>query len=343
MNIARPSFANVLTLAGALIAAPAASMAQNTAAADAGSITIYNGQHVELTKEWGDAYTRQTGVKVVLRNAEEMELANQILQEGDASPADVILTENSPAMDLLDVAGRFAPPPAETLNQILDNFRPANGHWTGVAARSTVFDYNTDKLKPEQLPKSIMDLADPSWKGRWSGAVTGGDFQAIISAILQLKGSAATLDWLKGMKANAVLYKGNVAIVKAVNAGQVDAGVIYHYYFARDRAGTGENTNHSALYYFKNQDPGAFVSTSGGGVLASSKHAAQAQAFLRFITSKEGQEILAKGDSMQYTVGVGAPANPNLTPIADLQAPKVDPAKLNGKEVIDLITQAGLM
>ncbi len=226
---------------------------------------------------------------------------------------------------------------------MLDNFKPADGHWTGVAARSTVFVYNKNTLTPDQMPKSIMDLADPSWKGRWGGAITGADFQAIISAILELKGDAATLDWLKGMKANAKLYKGNGAALKAVNDGQVDSAVIYHYYFMRDHLTTGQDTSNSELYYFKNQDPGAFISTSGGGVLASSKHVAEAQAFLKFITSKEGQTILAKGDSMQYTVGVGVPSNPGLTPLSDLQPPKVDPAKLNGKKVIDLITQAGLM
>ncbi len=138
------------------------------------------------------------------------------------------------------------------------------------------------------------------------------------------------------MKANAKLYKGNGAALKAVNDGQVDSAVIYHYYFMRDHLTTGQDTNNSELYYFKNQDPGAFISTSGGGVLASSKHLAEAQAFLKFITSKEGQTILAKGDSMQYPVGVGVPSNPGLTPLSDLQPPKVDPAKLNSKKVIDL-------
>ncbi len=156
--------------------------------ADASITTSYNGQHLALTKEWADGFTKATGVKVVLRNAEDIELANQIVQEGAASPADVILTENSPAMDLLDQAGRFAPPPADTLSQVLDNFKPSDGHWSGVAARSTVFAYNKNKLKPDELPKSIMDLANPSWKGRWSAAVTGADFQAIISAILETQG-----------------------------------------------------------------------------------------------------------------------------------------------------------
>ena len=119
--------------------------------------------------------------------------------------------------------------------------------------------------------------------------------------------------------------------------------MIYHYYYFGDQAKTGENSSNVALHYFKNQDPGAFVSISGGGVLASSKHPEQAQAFLKWITGKGGQDILRTGDSFEYAVGKGAQSNPKLVPLADLQAPEVDPAKLNSKKVTDLMTAAGLL
>ncbi len=75
-----------------------------------------------------------------------------------------------------------------------------------------------------------MDLAKPEWKGRWAASPSGADFQAIVSAMLALKGEQATLEWLKAMKTNATAYKGNSTVMKAVNAGQIDGGVIYHYY-----------------------------------------------------------------------------------------------------------------
>jgi iron(III) transport system substrate-binding protein len=344
MSFARLSLVG-MTLIAALIAAPAATMAQSApSSADGGSIVIYNGQHVELTQAWASGFTKETGIRVVLRNGEDPELANQIVQEGANSPADVFLTENSPSMVLVDNAGLFAPLPADTLAQVSDNFRPSTGKWIGVAARSTVFAYNKNKLTATQLPKSIMDLADPSWKGRWGASPSGADFQAIVSAMLELKDASAAEAWLKAMKQNALLYKGNNAALKAVNGGQIDGAIIYHYYYFADQAKTGENSNNTALYYFRNQDPGAFVSTSGGGVLASSKHPSQSQAFLKFITGKQGQEILSKDNSSpQYVVGVDAKSNPELVPLADLQAPKVDPSKLNGRQVVDLMTAAGLM
>jgi iron(III) transport system substrate-binding protein len=151
---------------------------------------------------------------------------------------------------------------------VAPEFRPEHGRWIGIAARSTVFVYNPEKISESQLPHSLMDLAKPEWKGRWAASPSGADFQAIVSAMLALKGEQATLDWLKAMKTNFVAYKGNSTVMKAVNAGQIDGGVIYHYYRFVDQAKTGENSKNTKLYYFKHQDPGAFVSISGGGVLA---------------------------------------------------------------------------
>ncbi len=306
-------------------------------------IVVYNAQHTSLTQAWANGFTAETGIKVTLRNGGDTELGNQIVQEGAASPADVFLTENSPAMALVDSRGLFAPLAADTIAQVGPNYRPAHGRWVGIAARTTVFVYNKRKLTTAQLPKSLLDLAKPEWKGRWAASPAGADFQAIVSALVELKGEAVAADWLKAMKDNAVLYKGNGVAMKAVNAGQVEGAVIYHYYRFGDQAKTGENSDSTSLHYFRNEDPGAFVSISGGGVLASSKHQAQAQAFLKWITGKGGQDILRTGDSYEYAVGVGAQSNRNLVPLAELQAPKVEPSKLNSKKVSNLMTQAGLL
>ncbi|HEY4200363.1 MAG TPA: iron ABC transporter substrate-binding protein [Devosiaceae bacterium] len=327
----------LVTVLATLLLAPTASFA-----ADDG-ILVYNAQHQALTQAWADGFTKETGIKVTLRNGSDTELGNQIVQEGAASPADVFLTENSPSMALVDGAGLFAPVDADTLAQVPENFKAADGKWVGIAARSTVFAYDNRKLKEADLPKSMLDLADAKWNGRWGAAPAGADFQAIVSALLQLKGEETTANWLKAMNDGATKFKGNGAAMKAVNDGQVDGAVIYHYYYFGDQAKTGENSANVTLHYFRNEDPGAFVSLSGGGILASSKHAADAQAFLKWITGKAGQDVLKTGNSFEYAVGNGAQSNPKLVPIADLQAPKIEPSTLNSKAVTDLMTAAGLI
>ncbi|MFP3677351.1 iron ABC transporter substrate-binding protein [Pseudomonas sp. URMO17WK12:I12] len=332
-----PAFFKTALLTTALISAG------HVYAAETDGIVVYNAQHESLTKAWVEGFTKETGIKVTVRNGDDTEMGNQLVQEGAASPADVFLTENSPAMVLVDNAGLFAPVAPTTLEQVDAAYRPAHGKWVGIAARSTVFVYNPSKLPAADLPKSLMDLAGPNWKGRWGASPAGADFQAIVAAVLELKGEAATLEWLKGMKANYTAYRGNSAVLKAVNAGQVDSGVIYHYYSFGDQAKTGENSKNTALFYFKHKDPGAFVSVSGGGVLASSKHKEEAQALLKWITGKEGQKVLETGKSFEYAVGKNAPSNPKLVPLQQLDAPAVDASKLDSKKAVELMTQAGLL
>ncbi len=333
----RAALAGAVALAAALIAAPLAAQAE-----DAG-ITVYNAQHESLTKAWAEAFTKETGIKVTLRNGGDTELGNQLVQEGDKSPADVFLTENSPAMVLVDNAKLFAPLSAETLAEVPEAYKPSHGRWIGIAARTTVFAYNKTKLTEDKLPKSLLDLADPAWKGRWGAAPAGADFQAIVSALLALKGEETTASWLKGMKANVKPFKKNGIAMKGVNDGEVDGAIIYQYYWFGDQAKTGENSKNVALHYFRNQDPGAFVSISGGGVLASSKHKKEAEAFVKWIAGKGGQNIPKTGNSFEYAVGKDAASNPKLVPLADLNAPKLDPAQLNSKKVSDLMTAAGLL
>lgn len=332
MNIRLPLLAGLMAAALALPA-----MAQDD------GLVVYNAQHEALTQKWADGFTKETGIKVTLRNGEDPELGNQLLQEGPASPADVFLTENSPAQVLVDNAGLFETLPQDILDEVPAAFRASTGNWVGIAARSTVFAYNTTLLTEDKLPKSIMDLAKPEWKHKWAVSPSGADFQAIVAAMLSLKGEPATTDWLKALKDNAVIYRGNSAAMKGVNAGEVEGAVIYHYYYFGDKAKSGENSSHVALHFFKDKDPGAFVSVSGGAVLKSSKHKEQALAFLKWIAGKGGQDVLRTGTSFEYAVGNGAGSNPALPPLATLEPPTVDPSSLDSKKVTELMTENGLI
>lgn len=307
------------------------------------SITVYNAQHEELLTALAPIFEKQTGIRVRLRNGKDFELGNQLVAEGDKTPADVFLTENSPAMSLVESKGLFAPLPAKTLDKIPANFRPTSGTWTGWAGRSSVLVYNTKKMHKHDLPASIMDLADPAWKGRTSFSPSGADFQAIVSAVLQLKGEKATAAWLKGLKANGTVYQGNNVVMNSVNDGQVDTGIIYHYYWYRDQAESGQNSDHSKLHFFAKKDPGAFVSVSGAGVLKASKHKADAQKFVDFLVSVKGQQALANSYALEYPLNPAVSLKAGVKPLSELDPPNVDVTKLNGPKVIELLQKAGLL
>src|SRR5829696_8811801 len=113
---------------------------------DGPSIVVYNAQHEQLLEEIAPTFTEKTGIEVELRNGSDPELAAQLIEEGDASPADVFLTENSPAMSAVERAGLFAPLDEATVEPIPAQYRPDSGEWTGFLARSTVLVYNTSMV-----------------------------------------------------------------------------------------------------------------------------------------------------------------------------------------------------
>ncbi|NUS53047.1 MAG: iron ABC transporter substrate-binding protein [Nocardioidaceae bacterium] len=310
---------------------------------DGPSLVVYNAQHEELIDAVAKAFTEKTGIEVELRNGSDLELANQLVEEGDASPADVFLTENSPAMTLVDSKGLFTKLDQKTLDQVPAQYRPDDGEWMGFAGRSTVLVYNTSQVSQEQLPVSLMDLDKPEWKGKISFSPTGADFQAIVSAVLAEKGEAATKAWLEGLKANGTVYDGNNVVLESVNAGETAAGVIYHYYWYRDREESGDNSDNTELHFFGNQDPGAFVSVSGAGVLKSSDDKADAQEFVNFLASKDGQQVIADSYALEYTLNPQVQLGRGVRPLSELDPPDVDVSDLNGPKVVDLMEEVGFL
>jgi iron(III) transport system substrate-binding protein len=337
---ARRAIAGLLTSAGVVSALGACGSSE---ASDEKTLTVYSAQHESLVREMLADFTDETGIELEFRDANDSELANQIVQEGDASPADVFLTENSPSIDVVDKAGLLAPLDAATLEQVGEQYRPQSGTWVGFAARSTVLAYNPDAVTEAELPASILDLADPEWQGRVGIAAGGADFQAIVSAVLALQGEQATRDWLTGLERNAEIYASNTAVMKAVDEGETDVGVMYHYYWYRDQAEGGLIGDDAELHYFRNQDPGAFLSISGAGVLASSDQPEEAQRLVEFLTSPEAQRRLAGSSALEYAVGTGVASADVLPPLEGLQAPVVDPGSLNAPLVTELMQDVGLL
>ncbi|HJR89067.1 MAG TPA: iron ABC transporter substrate-binding protein [Aeromicrobium sp.] len=338
----------VLSLAAIVLAAALAACAGGGGAGDdqpteKRAITVYNAQHEDLLVEMAPLFEKETGIEVKLRHGKDFELANQLVAEGAKTPADVFLTENSPAMSLVESKNLFAPLPDQILDKIPANYRPKSGAWTGWAGRATVLVYNASDVTEAQLPASILDLAEPQWKGRISFSPSGADFQAIVSAVLQLEGESATKAWLAGLKENATIYRNNLVVMNAVNDGKTDTGVIYHYYWYRDQAEAGTNSKNAKLHFFGNEDPGAFLSVSGAGVLQASKNKADAERFVDFLVSKAGQDALANSYALEYPLNRSVSLKPPVRPLAELEPPTVDVTKLNGPKVIELMQEAGLL
>jgi iron(III) transport system substrate-binding protein len=311
------------------------------------TITLYNAQHEQTTDAMIAAFTKQTGIKVRVDDDDEDVLTAQIEQEGSRSPADVFYTENSNWLQQLADRGMLAPVDAATLSNIPAADSAADHDWVGVSARVSALVYNPSKISASQLPTSILDMAEPQYKGKFELAPSETDFWPLVVSVAKTDGNTAALAWLEGMKANAGSNDNvpdNETLTSDVSQGTTDFAVINHYYYYRLQAEVSGGTGSAKLAYFSPQDPGYVESISGAAVLKSSKHQAAAQEFLNFLTSESGQRVLESGQSFEYPLKTGVLANPVLPPVSSYHPNGFTPAELGTGELAKtLLQQAGLL
>jgi iron(III) transport system substrate-binding protein len=310
------------------------------------TIVLYNAQHEQTTTALVKAFTKKTGIVVKVDNDDEDVLTAKIEQEGSRSPADVIFTENSNWLQQLADKHLLASVRSSTLKSIPAADSAADGDWVGVSARVSSIVYNTKSLTASELPKSVLDLAEPKWKGKIEIAPSETDFWPVVSSVEDTYGHARALAWLKGLKANAGanVVPDNETIVADVNKGVAQLGIINHYYFARLKAETDAGSLHAGLGYFAPKDAGYIKTISGAAVLKSSAHAAAAQQFVAFLTSHAGQETIASGESFEYPLAPGVAPNSAVAPLSQLSPSGFTAAEFGtGEEAKKLLQEAQLL
>lgn len=311
------------------------------------TLTLYSAQHEQTTDALIAAFTKQTGIKVRIANNDEDVLTAQITQEGDLSPADVFYTENSNWLEQLNDQGLLVKIAAATLANVPKQDSAANGNWVGVSSRISVLIYNTSKLKPSELPKSVMELGDPKWLGKIEIAPAETDLWPVVSSIDRAKGHSAALRWLIKLEINAAgndNVPDNETITRDVSQGVSELGLINHYYYYRLVAEIGKSSVKANIAYFAPRDPGYVEDISGVGILKSSKHKVAAEKLVNFMTSAAGQKVLAESDSFEYPIHPGIQASPELTPLDKLQPTAFTPAELGtGLDAKALLEEAGLI
>ncbi len=314
-------------------------------AADPPVLTLYSAQHEQTVNTLVAGFEKATGIRVQVHSGDGPEVANQIIEEGAASPADVFFTENSPEIAVLDEKGLLAPVDPATLAEVPRQDSAPDGHWVGVLARENVLAYNTGLITAGALPPSLLDLAGPAWKGKVAIAPSDNDFLPLVNAVLVTQGHDAALAWLRGLKANAQIYDDDEGVVAAVNRGAVAVGIINNYYWARLQAELGRAHMHSAIYHFSHGNIGGLINISGAGVLKTSKHPKEAQRFLAYLVAADTQKLLADNTVVfEYPLHPGVAPNPVLKPFDELQPPAISVAQLgDDAQVVDLLNEAGLL
>jgi iron(III) transport system substrate-binding protein len=314
-------------------------------ASDDAKLTVYSGRNEALVGPLLDRFSDETGIELEVRYAETAELAATLREEGDRSPADVFFGQDAGALGAIEKAGLFADLPPRALERVDARFRSAAGQWVGTSGRVRVIAYDKRELSEAQLPDSVLDLTDPRWKGKLGWAPTNGSFQAFVTAMRKVHGEAVAERWLKGIQANEPqVYDNNILVRDAIAAGEIQVGLINHYYVMEAlREEANPEDYPVALHFAKGGDVGALVNVAGAGILKSSEHQAEARRLVDFLLTREAQTFFRE-ETAEYPIAAGVEPLEELPPLASIEQPDVDLTDIDDLQgTLELLERAGIL
>lgn len=303
-------------------------------------IVVYSGRNEKLIKPIIDRFTEATGIKVQIRYGETAEMAATIMEEGPRSPADVFIAQDAAALGALSKAGLFRPLPEAILQGVPEHFAGRNREWVGLSGRARVIVYEESRIKPSELPADLEGIANPKYRGRFGVAPTNASFQAQMAVYHALDGEEATRRLLDAMVKNEPRrYAKNSAIVDAVISGEIDWGLVNHYYLHQALA---ENPGATAKNHFMTGGgAAAFANVAGAGVLNDKPEGLR---LIEYLLGDEAQRYFAE-ETFEYPLVEGIPPSEGLVPLSELNQPDIDWSEVS--EVLEptlvLIQKSGLL
>jgi iron(III) transport system substrate-binding protein len=304
-------------------------------------ITVYSGRIAAAIGGAIDAYEADSDTDVQVRFAETGDLAATLVEEGDASPADVFFAQEPGAIGAVEEAGLLAELPEDILELVPAKYRDPQGRWVGVTGRVRALAYGPD-LKPSELPPSPFDLTEPEWEGRVGWSPTSETLQQYVTALRMRFGDDVARDWVEAMVANgAVDFPDNVTIRDAVAAGEIDVGLINHYYVAQAVAA---DPDYPVGVYYQPDDLGSLLLLTSVGVLESSDRQDEAFDFVRDLLSRDTQELFT-ATSKEYPLASGVKADPSLeVPLSEIPTPAGELQDIaEAQATIELMQEAGAL
>lgn len=304
-------------------------------------LTVYSGRSEEFIAPFFAEFEAETGIKLNVRYGDSAELAAQLLEEGANSPADLFLSQDAGALGAVAEAGLLANLPAEILGTIESRFTSPDSKWVGVTGRARVFAYSPERVS--KLPASYIDMTNPIYRGRFGIAPTNSSFQAFVTALRLSIGEAKTEAWLSGLVANeAKYYEKNSMIVEAIEKGEIDLGLVNHYYIFEVAKALGREISVKDGF-FTDGDLGNMINVSGAGILSSAENSDAAAQLIEYLLRPSTQEKFVT-DTKEYALLDGIAGPTGLPALNEIKAPSLDLNALKDlKATQDLLVKVGLL
>ncbi|SDS76378.1 iron(III) transport system substrate-binding protein [Halopseudomonas litoralis] len=285
-----------------------------TSVAQAKELVVYSSRQDHLIKPVFDMYTEKTGIEINFITDREAPLMARLRAEGANTPADMFMTVDAGNLWQAEEQGLFRAMESDTIEQnIPAHLRSSNDMWTGLSLRARTIAYSTERVNPDEL-STYEALADDSWKGRVCLRTAKKVYnQSLVATMLESIGEEKTSEVITGWLANLAtpVFSDDTALLKAIDAGQCDVGIVNSYYFGRLHK--AEPDVKAKLFWPNQEDRGVHVNISGAGVTKHAKQPEEALKLLEWMTTEEAQRVFAD-------VNMEFPANASLEPSDEVAA-----------------------
>jgi len=313
----------------------------------AGELVIYCGRSETLVGDLIDRFQRETGITANVKYGRTGTLAALVAEEGRRSPADVFYAQDPGGLGMLAERGFFTELPEEILDLVPYAYRDAQRRWVGVTGRLRTIAYSTDRVAEKELPESLLDLTAERWRGRIGWAPANASFQAMVTAMRHELGETRTEQWLRDMMdAEVRVYPKNTPIIQAIHDGQIDLGLVNHYYLHRFKDERGADVamnNHIPPGPNGEGDIGGAVLVSGVAAFRNSRNAEAAQAFIRFLLSESGQNYFAER-TFEYPLAMDMSTADGVPELNSLPVKPIDLNQLGDLEAtVRLLRRVGAL
>ena len=273
-------------------------------------VNIYSARHYDTDMALYERFTKETGIKVNLIEGGSDALIQRIVNEGEFSPADMMITVDAGRLWRAADNGLFQAIESPVINaRVPAHLRHPSGLWFGLSKRARVIAYNKAKGLPAGFT-SYEDLANASLKGQVCMRSSGNIYNlSLLASIIEANGAAQAQDWANGVVANFARnpQSNDTGQLRAVAAGECSITVANTYYLGR-LLGSSKDADQAVIanlgVLFPNQDGrGSHINISGAGITKYAPNKANAVRFLEYLTSDFAQRLFAEGNNEYPIVG----------------------------------------
>ena len=307
-------------------------------------VTVYSGRTENLIGPALEAFACETGTDVAVRWGNSTDLALLLAEEGDRTSADVFLSRSPGPVGFLEADALLGSVDAEVLDLVGPESRSKSGTWIGFSGRKRVLVHNLDAVPAEQLPESVFDLTAARYRGRVAIPATNGSFVDWFTVFRDQYGSEVAAQWLDDMVANdARYYPNNRSIVEAAGRGEIDMGLVNHYYQYQEAAAAGDR-HRAANHDLADDDIGSLLIITAATITASSANRQAANELIAYLLTAPVQRYFSR-ETFEYPLAAGVEPADVLPPLRALEIGSVDFDALGGgfAETIAIIEASGIL